>query len=50
MEYKLQLTERELEVMAQILQQWPYITVKPILEKIWKQIDEQIQNLDTKKE
>ena len=50
MEYSIKLTDKDLEQMAMILQEWPYRIVKPILEKIWQQIDEQNTHLDTKQD
>lgn len=53
MEYTIKLTDKELESIAMIMQEWPYRIVKPILENIWQQIDEQnkkLQDLTSKQE
>lgn len=50
MEYTIKLTDKDLEQMAMILQEWPYRLVKPILDKIWQQIDEQNKPLEPNKE
>jgi hypothetical protein len=42
MQYTLILDNKEIEVIARCLWEWPYRIVKPILDNIWKQID--IQN------
>ena len=44
--YTIKLTDRELEQMAMILQEAPYKIVKPLLDKIWQQIDEQNKDKD----
>jgi len=48
MDYTIKLTDKDLEQMALILQEAPYKMVKPILEKIGQQIDEQNSLLDKK--
>ena len=50
MEYTIKLTDKDLEQMALVLQEWPYRLVKPILEKIGQQIDEQNKTLTPKKD
>ena len=42
MQYTLILTDKEIDIMARILQEWPYRIVRPILDNIAKQVD--IQN------
>lgn len=46
--YTIKLETKELEVMSRVLQDWPYRVVKPILDKIAIQVDE--QNKPMKKE
>lgn len=50
MEYNIKLSDKDLEQMALILQEWPYRMVKPILEKIGQQIDAQNKPLEPNKE
>lgn len=42
MQYTLILTDKEIDTIAKILQEWPYRIVRPILDNIAKQVD--IQN------
>lgn len=42
MQYTIILTDKELDTIARIIQEWPYRIVKPILDNIWQQVD--IQN------
>jgi tRNA A37 threonylcarbamoyladenosine biosynthesis protein TsaE len=50
MEYSIKLTDKDLEQMALVLQEWPYRLVKPILDKIGQQIDTQNKPLEPNKE
>lgn len=44
--YKLELQPQELDIIAKMLQEWPYRIVKPVLDNIAKQIDEQNKDKD----
>lgn len=44
MEYVLKLTSQEIKVITDIIKEVPYKVAKPLLDKIWEQVDE--QNLD----
>lgn len=44
--YKLGLSPQELDIIAKMLQEWPYRIVKPVLDNIAKQIDEQNKDKD----
>ena len=46
MQYTLILTSQEIEIIAKIMQEWPYRIVRPILDNIWKQVDIQNQPKD----
>ena len=50
MEYTIKFTDREIETLALILQEAPYKKVKPLLDKMGQQIDEQNETLTTKKD
>lgn len=50
MEYTIKFTDRELETLALILQEAPYKIVKPLLDKMGQQIDEQNETLTPKKD
>jgi len=43
MQYTLILTAQEIKLISQILQEWPYKMVAPLLDNIWKQVDLQNQ-------
>ena len=44
MEYTIKLTAQELRIITSIIKEAPYKIAKPLLDKIWEQVDE--QNLD----
>lgn len=50
MEYTIKFTNREIETLALVLQEAPYKIVKPLLDKIWQQIDAQNKPLEPNKE
>ena len=41
MKYNIVFTTEEIKIVSQILQEWPYKYVRPILENIWQQVDQQ---------
>ena len=50
MDYNIILTAQEIKIITDIIKEVPYKIAKPLLDKIWEQVDTQNLNINPKEQ